>query len=110
MSSNILEFTVFIIVKIPNLNEFSNFIPDIVNKLETAKSEIIKNIQKNGTIILNRDDKFFNYLEKKAKIKNLKVLTFGENKNSDICLKKVITKKNNKVLTIKIFNQTLLFF
>ena len=36
------EFTVFIIVKIPNLNEFSNFIPDIVNKLEIAKSEIIK--------------------------------------------------------------------
>ena len=30
------------IVKIPNLNEFSNFIPDIVNKLEIAKSEIIK--------------------------------------------------------------------
>ena len=36
------EFTVFIIVKIPNLNEFSNFIPEIVNKLEIAKSEIIK--------------------------------------------------------------------
>ena len=36
------EFTVFMIVKIPNLNEFSNFIPDIVNKLEIAKSEIIK--------------------------------------------------------------------
>ncbi len=71
-----------------------------------AKSEIIKNIQKNGTIILNRDDKFFNYLEKKAKIKNLKVVTFGVNKNSDVCLKKVITKKKNKVLTIKINNQT----
>ena len=36
------EFTVFIIVKIPNLNEFSNFIPDIVNKLEITNSEIIK--------------------------------------------------------------------
>ena len=36
------EFTVFIIVKIPNLNEFSNFIPEIVNKLETTKREIIK--------------------------------------------------------------------
>ena len=36
------EFTVFIIVKIPNLNEFSNFIPEIVNKLEIAKSEVIK--------------------------------------------------------------------
>ncbi len=77
-----------------------------VKGIAGAKSEIIKNIQKNGTIILNRDDKFFNYLEKKAKIKNLKVLTFGLNKNSDICLKKVITKKNNKVLTIKIVNQT----
>ena len=36
------EFTVFIIVKIPNLNEFSKFIPEIVNKLDIAKSEIIK--------------------------------------------------------------------
>ena len=78
-----------------------------VKGIAGAKSEIIKNIQKNGTIILNRDDKFFNYLKKKAKIKNLKVLTFGVNKNSDICLKKVITNKNNKVLTIKIINQTL---
>ncbi len=71
-----------------------------------AKSEIIKNIQKNGTIILNRDDKFFNYLEKKAKNKNLKVVTFGINNNSDICLKKVITRQNNKVLTVKIIDQT----
>ena len=30
-----------------------------------AKGEIINNIKKNGTIILNRDDKYFNYLEKK---------------------------------------------
>ena len=34
-----------------------------------AKGEIMNNIQKNGTIILNRDDKYFNYLQKKAKIK-----------------------------------------
>ena len=33
-----------------------------------AKGELLNNIQKNGTIILNRDDKFFNYLEKKSKI------------------------------------------
>ena len=30
-----------------------------------AKGELINNIKKNGTIILNRDDKFFNYLKKK---------------------------------------------
>ena len=49
-----------------------------------AKSEIIENIQKGGTIILNRDDKFFNYLFKKAKLYKLKISTFGKNKKSDI--------------------------
>ena len=32
-----------------------------------AKSEIMNNIEKGGVIILNRDDKFFKYLEKKQK-------------------------------------------
>ena len=38
-----------------------------------AKGEIINNIRKNGTLILNRDDKYFKYLAKKAnkKIKNI---------------------------------------
>ena len=30
-----------------------------------AKSELINNIEKNGTIILNYDDKFFNFFKKK---------------------------------------------
>ena len=34
-----------------------------------AKSELINNIKENGTIILNRDDKYFNFLERKAKLK-----------------------------------------
>ena len=32
-----------------------------------AKGEMINNIERNGTIILNRDDKFFNHFEKKQK-------------------------------------------
>ena len=75
--------------------------------IAAAKSEIIDNIQNQGTIILNRDDKFFNYLEKKAKVKNLKIVTFGTNKKSDICLIKVSKQKENKLLTIKIKNQFL---
>ena len=59
-----------------------------------AKGEIINNIQNNGTIILNRDDKFFYYLNKKAKSKNIKVITFGKSKYSDIKLIKV--KRLNK--------------
>ena len=39
--------------------------------------------------ILNRDDKFFNLLYKKAKFNNLKILSFGSHKKSDICIRKL---------------------
>ena len=51
--------------------------------IANAKGEIINNINKNGTIILNRDDKYFKYLSKKAKLKN-KYKSFGKNKKSDV--------------------------
>ena len=59
-----------------------------------AKSEIIENIEPEGTVILNRDDKFFNFLSKKAKDFRLKISTFGKNKESNIHLRKII-KKND---------------
>ena len=37
------------------------------NDIAKAKSEIIYNIKENGTVILNRDDKFFNYFKQIAK-------------------------------------------
>ena len=49
-----------------------------------AKAEIMDGIQKNGTILLNRDDKFFNFLKSKAKSKRLKIVTFGISQKSDI--------------------------
>ncbi len=65
-----------------------------------AKGEIINNIKKNGTIILNRDDKYFDYLKKKSKVKNLKIISFGMNKKSDIHPIKI--SKNNKLTKLKI--------
>ena len=41
-----------------------------IKEIAKAKSEIIDNIQNNGTIVLNRDDKFYNFLNNKAKLKN----------------------------------------
>ena len=41
-SSNILELTVFIIVKIESLNEFSNWISESVKKRVNMDKEIIK--------------------------------------------------------------------
>ena len=72
-----------------------------------AKGEIINNIQKNGVIILNRDDKFFKYLEKKSKKKGLKIISFGKSKKSDVYPLKIIENKNNTSLIVKIFDKKL---
>ena len=77
-----------------------------IKGIADAKAEMINNIQVGGTIVLNRDDKFFHNLEKKAKIKKLKIVTFGRNKNSNICLTKVLKKERNKVLKIKVDNKS----
>ena len=73
-----------------------NHIKDIAK----AKSEIINNIENNGSIILNHDDKFFNYLNSIAKKKKIKVVTFGKKKKSDIHLIKI--KKFNDIDIIMI--------
>ena len=78
-----------------------------IRGIAKAKSEIIENIKSGGTIILNRDDKFFNFLSKKAKKYNLKVTTFGKHKRSDIHLKKTIRKGNKSEVLIKINDQSL---
>ena len=60
-----------------------------------AKSEIIFNIRKNGTIVLNKDDKFFDFFSKIAKKKGLDIISFGKNKNSNIRLSKIKKSKKN---------------
>ena len=73
-----------------HLENFKN-----INGIAKAKSEIIENIEAGGTVILNRDDKYYNYLSKKSKAYNLKVITYGFNKNSDVRIKKIIKKNDN---------------
>ncbi len=74
-----------------------------------AKSEIIENIEPGGTIILNRDDKYFNYLSNKAKNYELKISTFGENNKSDIFVKKIIKKNGLTKIFIDINSQIIDF-
>ena len=75
-----------------------------------AKSEIIENVKAGGTIILNRDDKFFNLLFKKAKKYNLKIYTFGFHKESNVCVKRIIKKNNRSRIFLKIGNQLIDFY
>ena len=76
-----------------------------VFEIAKAKSEIIESIVEGGTIILNRDDKFFNYLSKKAKSYKLKALTFGHHKKSDVRIKKIIKKGHYSKIFINVNNK-----
>ena len=49
--------------------------------IANAKSEIIENIEKGGTLILNKDDKFFSLLNKKQNLKKLKLFHLERQKN-----------------------------
>ena len=80
-----------------------------IKGIAKAKSEIIENIALNGTIILNRDDKFFNSLNKKAKFKKLNIISFGKDKKSDIRLTKIKKIGQNTMVTINIRDFSLNF-
>ena len=71
-----------------------------------AKGEIINNISKNGTIILNKDDKYFNHLKKEGKIKNLNIVSFGLNKKSEV-FPINFTNKTNNLYRIRVKDQIL---
>ena len=73
-----------------------------IKGIANAKSEIINNIQSGGSVILNRDDKFFNFLKKKAKLKKIKIITFGLSKKSDVQLIKTKYLKGTKKISVKI--------
>ena len=81
-----------------------------INEIAAAKGELINNIQKGGIIILNKDDRFFDFHYKNAIKKDLRVFSFGIKKKGNISL--ISTKKQNKLfkITVKIFNQKKLFF
>jgi len=95
--SNIIQPDVGIITNInfAHAKSFKN-----LKGIAEAKGEIINNIKKNGSIILNADDKFFEF-HKKIAIKNgLKIISFGiKNKMA-----------NTKLLKISKFNKKYKFF
>jgi len=71
------------------------------------KAEIIKNINSNGTLILNRDDKFYNYTNRLAKLKKIKTISFGFSKKSDVHPIFSKRKKNAKVFKVKVIDETI---
>ena len=78
-----------------------------IGGIAKAKSEIIYNIEKGGTVILNRDDKFFNYFKKVAKKNNIKVISFGYSKKSNIRFTGIRKKNAKYILTMSSDNKNI---
>jgi len=67
-----------------------------INQIAVAKSEIIKNIKDGGYLVLNKDDKFYNFHKKIGLKRNLKILSFSlKNRNATTNLYS-ISKENFK--------------
>ena len=77
---------------------FKNF--RSLNDIAAAKGEIIDNVVKGGHIILNKDDKFFSFFYKKAKKRNLNIISFSGKKKADIFLLGI--KKEKSIYKIKV--------
>ena len=67
-----------------------------------AKSEIIDNIVNHGSIVLNADDQFFDFFKKKARKKELNIISFSRKNKSNVMLKKILRKNNNIFLKVNI--------
>tara|TARA_B110000259_G_scaffold184837_1_gene232692 strand:+ start:51 stop:2903 length:2853 start_codon:yes stop_codon:yes gene_type:complete len=85
-----------------HLENFNN-----LNGIAKAKSEIIENINKDGYLILNREDRYFNYLLKFARKRKIKVLSFGKSKKSNARLIKKKLYKNYSYLHFRVLNKNI---
>ena len=82
-----------------------------INQIADAKAEIMNNIKKNGLIVLNKDDHFYERHKNFAIKKNLKVISFGiDNKFSMIKLTKVKRSKNKYELLINVNGLVVSFY
>ena len=74
-----------------------------IDQIAKAKAEIMNNIKKNGTIVLNKDDYFYNYHKNFAFNKKLQVVSFGiQNKSSMVKLIKIKRVKSKYELFINV--------
>ena len=82
-----------------------------INEIALAKSEIIKNIKDDGYLILNKDDKFYNFHKKIGLKRNLKILSFSlKNKSATTNLDSITKEKSKYKISININKKKIYFY
>lgn len=66
-----------------------------------AKLEILYGTKSNGTLVLNRDNKYYDYLSSHA---NRNIISFGKDKNAEVCLLDIIRNDDGLNLKIRLNN------
>ncbi len=64
-----------------------------------AKLEILYGMKNNGTLVLSRDNKYYDYLSSHA---NRNVISFGKDKNAEVCLLDLISNDDGLNLKIRL--------
>ena len=82
-----------------------------INQIALAKSEIIRNIKDHGYLILNKDDKFYNFHKKIGLKRNLKILSFSlKNKSATTNLDSISKEKSKYKISININKKKIYFY
>ena len=95
--SNLIEPDVGVITNVSyaHIKNFKN-----IRGIANAKGEIIDQIKDNGYIILNKDDKFFDYFKNKALKKKLNIISFSKYSKANIKLEKINKYKSVSIIEI----------
>jgi len=99
------EIAVITNISEAHIKNFNN-----LKDIAKAKSEIIDNIVDGGNLVLNKDDKFFNFLSKKARKKKIKITSFTLKKNNaDVVLLEKKRTKNYYKIKLLVKNKVFFF-
>ena len=98
------EIAVITNVSSAHLENFSS-----LKGIALAKAEIINNIIEEGSIVLNKDNKFFSLLSEKAKNKKINIISFSTKKKAHIYLISIKKYHNYKRLKLNIKNKIFYF-
>ena len=71
-----------------------------LKQIAMAKGEIINNIRDDGSLVLNADDKFYNFHRKTGLKKNLKIISFSMKKKGNVNLDYI--KKLSKIYKLSV--------
>ena len=82
-----------------------------INQIALAKAEIIHNIKKDGYLIINNDDNFYNFHRKIGLKRNLKILSFSlKNKEATTSLISIKKIKSKYKICIKVHKAKKYFY